>query len=92
MSEENKIDQGKVEQFRKKLKFIDEDNIDHWFTHHPPRNSSEIEAYERIREAAKQFAKVILYHTPSCPDQTVAIRRVREAVMIANGSIACEGR
>lgn len=67
-------------------------DIDHWFTHHPPRNDAEVEAYTRIREAGKEFAKIVLGCTPSCPDQTVAIRKIREVVMVANASIACNGR
>lgn len=65
--------------------------LDKWFTHHPPRNAMEIERYERIRAAGKAFAEVIVAETPSCPDQTVAVRRVREAVMNANSAIACYG-
>ena len=51
----------------------------------------EIERYKRVREAGKAFAEVILAETPGCADQTVAIRRVREAVMISNQAIACYG-
>jgi len=65
--------------------------LDKWFTHHPPRNAMEIERYERIRAAGKVFAEVILAETPGCADQTVAIRKVREAVFVANAAIACYG-
>jgi len=37
------------------------------------------------------FAQAILMDTPSGPDQTTAIRKVREAVMTANAAIACGG-
>lgn len=66
-------------------------DLNNWFTHHPPSNEMEIERYKRVREAGRVFAEVILAETPGCADQTVAIRRVREAVMIANGAIACYG-
>ncbi len=66
-------------------------DLNNWFTHHAPGNDMEIERYKRVREAGRTFAKVILAETPGCADQTVAIRRVREAVMIANSAIACYG-
>lgn len=71
---------------------VTREDLENWFTHHPPQNATEITAYEKIRDAAKQFAQVVLEHTPSCPDQTVAIRKIREAVMVANSSIACGGK
>lgn len=64
-------------------------DIDNWFTYHPPRNEAEMEAYKMIRAAGKEFAKTILGCTPQCADQTVAIRKIREAVMVANAAIAC---
>lgn len=67
-------------------------DIDHWFAYHEPRNDAELEAYKKIREAGKAFAKTVLNCTPSCADQTVAIRKIREAVMVANAAVACGGR
>jgi hypothetical protein len=90
---ENDQTKEEVEQnVKKKPRHTTADNILHWFTYHPPANESQKQHYEAIREAGKEFAMALLQHTPSCPDQTVAIRRVREAVMIANAAIACEGR
>jgi len=68
-----------------------QDDLNNYFTHHPPHNDMVIERYKRIRDAGKAFAEVLLAETPSCADQTVAVRRVREAVMIANSAIACHG-
>jgi hypothetical protein len=69
---------------------ITQGDLDLWFTYHAPKPwLGDIEAYQAIREAAKKLAEVILEHTPQVPDQTVAIRRVREAVMIANCARAC---
>jgi hypothetical protein len=64
--------------------------IDNWFTYHRP-TPEQTDAYERIRLAAKQFAIVIQEATPSCADQTAALRKLREAVMTANAAIACGG-
>lgn len=57
------------------------------FTYHPPKGDQP-ERYQKIRSAAEQFALVILENTPACADQTVAIRKIRESVMVANASIA----
>jgi len=65
--------------------------IENWFTYHSP-TPDQLPCYTAIREAAKQFALVLVANTPESADQTVAIRKVREAVMIANASIACSGR
>jgi hypothetical protein len=60
------------------------------FSYHAP-SPEQIVQYQRIREGAKEFAKVILENTPRSADQTAAIRKVREAVMTANASIALRG-
>ena len=62
-------------------------NLESIFTYHPPKGDQP-QRYEKIREAAKNFAQIVLDNTPSCPDQTAAIRKIREAVMTANASIA----
>lgn len=63
--------------------------IDNWFTYHKP-HGDQSGRYEAIREAGRGMALVILEHTPPGPDQTAAIRKIREAVMTANQAIACE--
>lgn len=65
------------------------EDVDHMFKYHAPK-PDQIAKYEELREAACVFAQTILRTTPGCPDQTVAIRRVREAVMVANAAIALE--
>lgn len=63
--------------------------IDDWFQYHAP--TKEIAArYDRIRSAAKALAYVISNECPDCADRTAALRRLREAVMTANASIACD--
>ena len=64
--------------------------IDHVFTYHPPR-FQDLARYDAIREAGKYFAHVVASNTPPGPDQSAAIRKVREAVMTANAAIACQG-
>ena len=62
-------------------------DIESAFTYHPPKDD-QAERYLAIRLAGKEFAQLIADMTPGCPDQSVAIRHVREAVMTANAAIA----
>lgn len=62
-------------------------DLENLFRYHRPKGDQP-ERYERLRAAAKAFAQVILDTTPGGPDQTASIRKVREAVMTANASIA----
>ena len=66
-------------------------DLGHIFKYHAPEKE-DIEKYTMLRDAAKEFAKVIIENTPVCADQTAAIRKIREAVMTANASIALKGR
>ncbi len=61
--------------------------IDTLFIYHPP-TPEQVDKYRRIRDAAKALAFVILAECDGGPDRTAAIRKVREAVMTANASIA----
>lgn len=63
--------------------------IENWFTYHAPKEDQP-QRYQAIREAAKTLAYVIIENTPNSADQTAAIRKLRECVMTANQSIACE--
>ena len=67
---------------------ISEIEINTWFTYHKA-NDEQAKRYEVLRESAKNFARDIVACTPPSADQTAAIRKVREAVMTANASIAC---
>lgn len=67
---------------------MNHEDIENLFTYHAPKGDQP-QRYERIRAEAKVLAQVILDCTPSCADQTAAIRHLREAVMTANAAIAC---
>lgn len=66
-------------------------DLDNLFTYHPTSLDQQ-EKYTRIRVAAKEFAQLVLENTPTCNDQSVALRCIREAVAWANASIALDGR
>jgi hypothetical protein len=70
---------------------ITDERLINWFTYHAP-SPEQIPAYEEIRNAGFTLAAVILRLTPPSADQSVAIRKVREAVAAANSSIACHGQ
>lgn len=61
------------------------------FSFHRPQGDQGAR-YIKIREAAREFAQVIVDNTPPSADQTAAIRKVREAMMTANAAIACNER
>ena len=69
---------------------LTEHDIEQLFTYHKPGEGQEA-AYNAINGAAKELARVILAVTPQCGSQVVAIRRVWEARMVANGAIATKG-
>ena len=66
---------------------ITNSDIEEYFTYHAP-NKDQIERYAVLRDAAKEFAKVLVEQTPESADQTYAMRLLRQAVMTANQSIA----
>lgn len=70
---------------------VTKENIENWFTYHAPKDDQPAR-YSKIREAAKVLAHIIQENTPPSADQTVAIRKLREVVMVANASIACGGK
>lgn len=64
--------------------------LENTFKYHAP-NENDIQSYQHIRDAAKDLVRVILFHCPPCADRTAAIRKIREATMTANASIALRG-
>ena len=60
-----------------------------WFTYHAP-NAEQVVRYQRIRDAALEFARVLQECGAEGPDLTTGLRKVREAVMTVNQGIACE--
>lgn len=60
------------------------------FAYHPP-TAETLPKYGAINQAAKNFAEVILQNCPPSADRSDAIRKIREARMTANASIALDG-
>jgi hypothetical protein len=61
------------------------------FSYHPP-TPEQREVYEKINEAFIQCAETIEPLLPEGPGKTVAFRKLSDARMQANASVALEGR
>jgi len=68
---------------------LSDEDLDNFFTYHAP-TAEQKDSYEVIRYAAKILATTIRDNCPVNADTSMAIRKVREAVMTANAAIACE--
>jgi len=66
------------------------EKLDEIFSYHAPKGD-QLERYQRLRNAAKILADEILHSCPPCADRSAAIRKVREALMTADASIALDG-
>lgn len=62
-------------------------DINRLFTYHPPQGDQGLR-YQELRTAAKAYAEKIVALTPESAEQTLAIRAVQQAAMLANAAIA----
>jgi hypothetical protein len=67
-----------------------EERIAELFKYHAPRED-QLPKYDAIRTAAKHFAEILLKNTTYGADQSDALRKLRECVMVANASVALDG-
>ena len=67
-----------------------EQQVEEWFTYHAP-TPEQVVKYEQIRNLARDLAYRIIANCPPSADRTAALRKLRECVMTANASIACNG-
>jgi hypothetical protein len=64
-----------------------EEELTKRFTYHPPKGDQP-HRYEMIRAATLALAQLIVRNSPESPEQSLAIRKLEEAVMWANAGIA----
>jgi hypothetical protein len=64
-----------------------EERIENDFAFHPPKGG-QVELYDEIRTAARDFAHLIVNLTPAGREQSSALTRLEEAVFHANAAIA----
>lgn len=57
------------------------------FTYHPPK-PDQIPKYNEIRDAAREFAEMILGECPSSRERSLALTALENAVMWANAAIS----
>jgi hypothetical protein len=57
------------------------------FKYYPPEGDQP-ERYERINDAARAFAVVVQLNTQECAEQTLAIRDIQRARIMANAAVA----
>jgi hypothetical protein len=62
--------------------------MDLCFRYHKPK-ADQIDRYHNIRLAGRRLAETIAHCCPVSAEQTIALQRIREVVMWANASIAC---
>jgi len=62
-------------------------DLENMFKYHAP-TEDQVFRYGVLRDEAKLFAYAILEYAPESAERTLAIRKVQEAVMWANASIA----
>lgn len=65
-----------------------DDELNHRFTHHPPRDDAQIEIYRQVRSAGLTLARAIARAAPQCEERKIALNQVDAAVMWANAAIA----
>lgn len=65
--------------------------LDNWFSYHAP-TPDQVKRYAEINAASKALARIIIENCPPSADRTAALRKVRDARMTANASIACGGQ
>jgi hypothetical protein len=61
------------------------------FSHHHA-SPAQLADYAAIHAGARQFAEVLIAHTPQCEDRAEALRLLRECAMMACAAVSLEGR
>lgn len=70
---------------------ITTENLHDCFEYHT-WDEEQTEVGKRVRKVLEDAARVIIEDVPSCPDRSVAIRKLREARMDVNSAITHRGR
>jgi hypothetical protein len=74
------------------MQACERDPLDDFFRYHPP-SADDLPKYAAINQAAKNFAEVLRANCPTfSQDYRDAIRKLREARMMANSAVALRGR
>lgn len=66
-----------------------DEQLENWFTHHPPTGPGEVAVYQEIRKSGRELAELVTDEVPEGIERDEALKHVRAAVMWANAGIAC---
>lgn len=72
-------------------KYLSDDVINNIFSYHPPTNSSVADLHADIRAKCRELAHWFNHHLPACPEATLAIRQLQQAMMYGNSAVAQHG-
>lgn len=67
---------------------MSEENINHRFSHHPPKNPEIVQIHESVREELRATANYLDQVLPEGREKALAITKLEEALMWANAAIA----
>jgi hypothetical protein len=67
---------------------MSEENINHRFMHHPPKDQDTINLHEQVREKLRATAGYIDTVVPEGREKALALTKLEEALMWANAAIA----
>lgn len=63
-------------------------DIESIFSYHPATSVHVQHFHETVRSEVKAVAQIFMEDLPDCPEKTIAIRKLQEAMMFANSAIA----
>jgi hypothetical protein len=66
---------------------IDQSKVDHWFKTPGKLSQEQCVRLDAVRASAKNLAESIIGNVPPCADQSDAVRKTREALLMAEEAI-----
>jgi len=67
---------------------VEEKELENLFTYHAPKGD-QAKRYEALRAGGLAIARIIVTHCPDSRERSLAVTKMREAIMWANAAIAC---
>ena len=68
------------------------DQVEHQFSYHPPQTEEVREKHTTITAETKSFARTMCEFVEASPERTIALRKLQEARMWLNASLAIHGK
>lgn len=67
---------------------MSEENINHRFSHHPPKFPETIQQHESVREELRTTANYLDQNLPEGREKALALTKLEEVLMWSNAAIA----